>query len=80
MRLLLAFLAFSMATVHAQIGTATRNVSSASDSVSYVGNWRSDNEIGVYEAYSNESVASCEISFEGVGLQYVLHSESLNSL
>lgn len=72
MRYLVALLPL-LSLASAQIGTATRNVSSASDSVSYVGNWRSDNAIGVYEAYSNESVASCEISFEGVGLQYIAY-------
>lgn len=31
------------------VGTTTLNISSASDAMSYVGNWRSDTYLNVYE-------------------------------
>lgn len=70
----------------AQTGTTTRNISSSSSALSFVGNWRSESinivgqSTGVYEAYSNESSASCTIAFLGVGLAYVAVRASTRGL
>lgn len=67
--LLLALLLPSF--VHAQIGTAPKNVSSNSTQLSYVGTWRSTLVGGRYEAYSNESSAAATFNFTGVSASYI---------
>ncbi|GAA5896469.1 uncharacterized protein JCM6883_006915 [Sporobolomyces salmoneus] len=58
------------------IGAQAFNISSDSTQLTYVGTWRSDQEDGIYQAYSNASDAAVTFSFIGVGVAYLAEKKA----
>ncbi|GAA5950818.1 hypothetical protein JCM3765_004600 [Sporobolomyces pararoseus] len=58
------------------IGAQAYNISSDSTQLTYVGTWRSDQEDGTYQAYSNASDAAVTFSFIGVGVAYLAEKKA----
>ncbi|GAA5940338.1 uncharacterized protein JCM15063_002604 [Sporobolomyces koalae] len=66
----------SMTANAAIIGAQSYNISSDSTQLTYVGTWRSDQDDGVYQAYSNASDAAVTFSFIGVGVAYLAEKKA----